>query len=108
MLDRSLWRAQRRLKLTVAAGAAFALLGGLFAAQRLPVGAAGSGEVAGTVTGSAFRDYDADGRRDELEPGEAGIVVRAFDSSGALVGEPASSTANGNAVQLGLHRCSLG
>jgi hypothetical protein len=47
----------------------------------------------GTVTGSVFHDYDSDGVRDVLvafgtatDRGVAGVVVRAFDATGAEVG----------------------
>jgi hypothetical protein len=48
----------------------------------------------GTVTGTVFRDFNANGNRDALEPGEAGIAVRAVDSAGTEVGSTATA-ANG-------------
>jgi protocatechuate 3,4-dioxygenase beta subunit len=36
----------------------------------------------GPITGTVFRDFDADGVRDPREPGEAGIVVRAVGATG--------------------------
>jgi uncharacterized repeat protein (TIGR01451 family) len=37
------------------------------------------------VTGSTFRDYDNDGERDPLEPGQSGVEVRAVDAAGESV-----------------------
>lgn len=37
------------------------------------------------MNGAAFRDYNANGTRDALEPGIAGIVVTAYDSVGGTV-----------------------
>ena len=53
-----------------------------------------SGSTAGTVTGVAFRDYNANGVRDALEPGQSGVAVTAYDSDGTLVGS-ATTAANG-------------
>ena len=36
------------------------------------------------ITGVVFRDYNFNGTRDALEPGLAGIVVTAYDSSGSV------------------------
>jgi hypothetical protein len=47
----------------------------------LPASAAGP--ESGTVSGRVHDDHDADGVRDAGEPGVAGIVVRAFDATGA-------------------------
>ena len=54
--------------------------------------AAGVGSVNGTVAGTVFRDYSANGVRDTLEPGESGIVVTAYDSTGATVGSATSAS----------------
>ena len=54
--------------------------------------AAGVGAVSGTVAGTVFRDYSANGVRDALEPGESGIVVTAYDSTGATVGTATSAS----------------
>ncbi len=37
------------------------------------------------ITGTAFRDYDADGTRDGREPGLSGIAVRALNDAGSVV-----------------------
>ncbi len=41
--------------------------------------------AAGTVTGTVYRDYNADGDRDTREAGLGGVTVRAFNAAGALV-----------------------
>ncbi|MFN8464049.1 MAG: SdrD B-like domain-containing protein [Caldilineaceae bacterium] len=45
------------------------------------------------ITGTAFRDYNANGTRDALEPGIAGIVVTATGANGSSV--TCTTTANG-------------
>jgi len=50
------------------------------------VTAADAGTTSGTVTGLVFDDYDVNGVRLASEPGVAGVTVRAFDATGALVG----------------------
>lgn len=45
------------------------------------------------ITGTVFRDYNANGAQDANEPGIAGIVVTAYDSGGASVS--CESTATG-------------
>ncbi len=39
----------------------------------------------GTISGFVFRDHDADGVRDQREPGEPGVIVSAYDIAGQLV-----------------------
>ncbi|MDQ1449362.1 MAG: hypothetical protein QOC79_2333, partial [Actinomycetota bacterium] len=46
--------------------------------------------AAGAVSGTVFRDFNANGSRDTREPGEAGIVVRAVDRAGTEVGSTAT------------------
>lgn len=58
------------------------------------LGVAPAAATDGTLSGSAFRDYSADGARGALEPGEAGIVVTAYDATGATVGT-ATTAADG-------------
>lgn len=50
---------------------------------------------AGTITGTVFRDYDADGARGSLEPGVGGVTVTAYDASGAAAGSTATCSATG-------------
>lgn len=62
--------------------------------------AVGTGSLASiaqaqSVSGTVFRDYDADGVHQPLEPGVAGIQVDAFDATGAAVGST-TSTADGS------------
>lgn len=45
-----------------------------------------AGSASGTVTGQAFRDYDASGSRNGAEPGVAGVTVTAVDGQGTPVG----------------------
>jgi len=45
---------------------------------------------AGTITGTVFRDFDADGVRDSGEPGVSSVVVTAYDASGVRVGQTAT------------------
>lgn len=46
------------------------------------------------ISGAAFRDYNANGVRDALEPGLAGITITAYDATGGSVA--CTTTANGN------------
>jgi uncharacterized repeat protein (TIGR01451 family) len=60
------------------------------ALRRLAVAGVVAGMVVPTVanaaiSGTAFRDYDADGTRDAREPGITGIAVTALDDAGAVV-----------------------
>ena len=85
------------------APAAPALLIGLLAAllaalfTGLPttlVPAASAADCGGSaVTGTAFRDYNANGTRDALEPGIGGIVVTATGANGSSV--TCTTTASG-------------
>ncbi len=82
-------------------GAAGALSAAVFA---VPVSAA---IPPGTISGTAFRDYNANGQRDALEPGQAGLTVRAY-SAAALVdtrttaadGSYSLTVPNGTAVRV--------
>lgn len=67
-----------------ALGCIFCLCWAVVLWQGLPLATAKAQTVcAGTaVTGSAFRDYNANGTRDALEPGIAGIVVTAYAADG--------------------------
>lgn len=56
------------------------LIAGGMAAVALPGGAA---PADGPVTGTVYRDLNANGRRDAGEPGQAGITATATDSAGA-------------------------
>src|SRR6478672_5313093 len=42
--------------------------------------------AAGAISGTVYRDYNANGARDAVEPQFAGIIVTAFDSSGVVRG----------------------
>ncbi len=54
-----------------------------------------SAEAAGPpVTGTVFRDYDSDGARDALDPGESGVQLVAYDTAG--VSRRAVSGADGS------------
>ncbi|MEM8533901.1 MAG: SdrD B-like domain-containing protein, partial [Chloroflexota bacterium] len=63
--------------------------------------------AAGTINGTVFHDYDADGARDSGEPGIQGITVTAYDAAGATQGTT-TSTADGtytlNATGTGPYR----
>ena len=54
--------------------------------------------VAGSITGLAFRDYNANGARDPREPGLPGILVTAYDAIGATHGS--ATTANDGSYTL--------
>jgi SdrD B-like domain len=56
---------------------------------------AGAAGTSGAVTGTVFRDYNGNGAKDALEPGQEGIEVRAFDAAGAPVGAVVKSAADG-------------
>ncbi|MBC8152077.1 MAG: hypothetical protein H7Z72_04130, partial [Bacteroidetes bacterium] len=55
---------------------------------------AGSLMAQAQITGTVFRDYNANGIRDAGEPGKNDVVVKAFLSSGAVAGN-ATTDANG-------------
>ncbi len=57
---------------------------------------AGATGTSGAVTGIVFRDYNGNGAKDDLEPGQEGIEVRAFDATGAPVGALVKSVADGS------------
>ena len=57
----------------------------------------------GDVTGTIYRDYDADAVQDVLEPGMPGLLVSAYDGSGAAVGDsPQTTAADGSYTLSGL------
>ncbi|MGL4173047.1 MAG: SdrD B-like domain-containing protein [Actinomycetota bacterium] len=74
---------------------AAAIAGGLVLAtaslhvQSVTVSAGAAGDP---VTGTVFRDYDSNGARSSLEPGQAGIPVKAFDDTGASVSATTDAT----------------
>lgn len=43
-------------------------------------------QAAGNISGTVFRDFNANGARDGSEPGVGGILVTAYDDSGAIAG----------------------
>ncbi|MGE0877872.1 MAG: SdrD B-like domain-containing protein [Acidimicrobiia bacterium] len=87
---------QRRIRraITTAIGATTVLGAGtgIFGVYASPASAAGT--TTGTVSGVAFRDYNGNGTRNNGEPGESGIGVRAIDADGDQVGT-ATTAANG-------------
>lgn len=48
-----------------------------------------------TITGTTYRDYNADGTQQAGEPGQAGVIVRAYDATGQEIGT-ATSAADGS------------
>lgn len=48
--------------------------------------------AAGDVSGTVFRDYNANGVQDAGEPGVAGVTVTAYDSSGTSVGSTTTAS----------------
>jgi hypothetical protein len=52
------------------------------------------------ISGTVFRDYDADGVRDSAELGVAGVTVTAYNAAGTAVGT-ATTDANGNYTIVG-------
>lgn len=81
----------RRTKPTLAA----ALLAVLTVSVAAPIALAPAAYAAtGTLTGTVFNDYDADGVKDTGEPGVGGAIVYAYDTAGAQFG-PATSNASG-------------
>jgi uncharacterized repeat protein (TIGR01451 family) len=69
------------------------LLAALLLALASPAGAA--------ITGTVYRDFDADGARNGGEPGVAGVEVRAFDATGTLVGGSPQVTGADGSYTLG-------
>jgi SdrD B-like domain len=57
---------------------------------------AGAAGTSGAVSGIVFRDYNGNGAKDALEPGQEGIEIRAFDTAGAPVGALVKSVADGS------------
>ncbi|MEM9293854.1 MAG: SdrD B-like domain-containing protein [Acidobacteriota bacterium] len=101
----SLHRGLARCGLLVSCGL---ILAALLAASALPAFAAG------TVTGTVFRDYDADGADDgAFEPGVGGLTVTAYDAAGAVAGSIATCSATGvpsagcNLSNLGFYELSV-
>jgi hypothetical protein len=51
--------------------------------------------LSGQASGVVFRDYNANGTKDNAEPFAAGITVKAFDATNAQVGATATSNTSG-------------
>ena len=84
-----------RVRRRIATAAVAVAVLGAGAGVAIPLAANAGGSTSGTVSGLVYRDYDNNGVRDALEPGEDGIEVRVFDADGDLVGGPAVSAATG-------------
>ena len=55
------------------------------------------------INGTVFRDFNADGSQQILEPGAAGMLVNAYDSTGGAVGNsPQTTAADGSYTLTGL------
>ena len=52
-------------------------------------------KAVGTVTGTVFRDYNANGVQDADEPGVAGVTVNAYGAAGLVAG-PILTLADGS------------
>ena len=76
---------------------AFALVLASLATLPAPARGADIGCGAAEIGGTVYRDYSSDGVLDSAEPGEAGIVVTAYDATGASV---ASTTTDGTGAWL--------
>jgi hypothetical protein len=61
----------------------------------LQVAINGAAATTGTVTGTVFNDKNSNGANDGTDAGVSGVVVTAYDSSGAQVGTTTTS-GNGN------------
>ncbi|NWG18496.1 MAG: DUF11 domain-containing protein [Chloroflexi bacterium] len=48
------------------------------------------------ITGVAYRDYNDNGQQEALEPGQGGVVVRAYDAAGGLAGTATTADADGS------------
>ncbi|MBI5670610.1 MAG: DUF11 domain-containing protein [Chloroflexi bacterium] len=48
-----------------------------------------------TISGATYRDYNADGTQQAGEPGQAGVVARAYDATGQVVGTATSDASGG-------------
>ncbi len=97
-------RALRTQRASDLAGALLLIMVSIGVTGSLPFATAAGG-VTGTITGLVFQDYNANGVRDTaLQLGRAvdravpGIVVRAYDRTGSLVGE--TTTAETGAYTL--------
>ncbi|MCG8455148.1 MAG: hypothetical protein MI919_02635 [Holophagales bacterium] len=70
--------------------------------------------AAGTITGTVFRDYDADGAMGSFEPGVGGLTLTAFDADGAVAGTTTTCSATGMPVaactlsNLGFYELAVG
>ena len=71
----------------------------LLATTLVTIGA-GSAAAAGTITGTVFRDYNTNGQMDTaggtgvaVDTGVAGVTVKGYDSTGALVGTATTAAA---------------
>lgn len=73
----------------------FCLLSLLLGVFALPAFAAPAFQGTCGVTGSAYRDFNASGDRDALEPGVAGIQVTAYGANGGVV-ENTTTNADGD------------
>ena len=58
-------------------------------------------EVPQTILGTIFRDYDADGTMDTLEPGVAGVTVTAYAPDGTAA-TSVTTDSNGDYALAGL------
>ncbi|MDX1997763.1 MAG: IPTL-CTERM sorting domain-containing protein [Thermoanaerobaculia bacterium] len=59
-----------------------------------------AGVASAAISGTVFRDYDADGSRDLGEPGIGGIVVNAYGALGTAVGNSPQTTAADGSYSL--------
>jgi hypothetical protein len=98
-------RALRTRRATHLLGALLLLVVSVAVTGSLPVTA--TERFSGTVTGSVFQDFNANGVRDTAlrlgraqDGGIAGVVVRAFDRSGVLVGETTSGATGAYALAV--------
>ena len=57
----------------------------------LQVAINGAAAATGTVTGTVFNDKNSNGANDGTDAGVSGVVVSAYDSSGAQVGTTTTS-----------------
>lgn len=53
--------------------------------------ASGTSGATGTVSGTVFRDTNANGVHDAIEPGQGSVTARAFDIGGDVVGQTTSN-----------------
>src|SRR5262245_57341430 len=71
----------RRLRWSIAGLStliAFGVIGSLWLVPRA--------QAAGTITGTVYRDYNANGVRNAVEPQFAGIIVTGYDAAGVVRG----------------------